>query len=278
MSTWKATDGHCEIAVAADTAEEAAQEYVDGGDWGDNTITQWIDVMVWREEEHPCECSYCDAVATEHDAAGNPACAEHAEPHDDGVVLDPLSVVETVDEETVTVTLDPDEPDCSGDEHEWAAPYKLVRGIRENPGVWGHGGGVIINEVCLRCGCARVTDTWAQDPATGVQGLRSVAYYEVGDEDYPSDVTPPLEYLERRDVGDLEQLSIASGDGWSVFLAKSPLHDDRWAVVVEHDGEDPDVTWVDTEAAASKEAADVASDLKEAEEADAVASREVDED
>ena len=193
MSTWKATDGHCEIDVTADSAEEAAAEYVASGDWGDPSRTAWVDVTVWRVVRQTVECYYCAACATTHDKDGAPACAACGPQTPEGVELEPLEIDVIVDEELVTVTLDPDEPDCSGDEHEWAAPYKLVGGIRENPGVWGHGGGVIINEVCLSCGCARVTDTWAQDPATGVQGLRSVAYYEVGDEDYPSDVTPPDE-------------------------------------------------------------------------------------
>lgn len=79
--------------------------------------------------------------------------------------------------ETVTVQIDPPEPDCidSGD-HDWQSPMELVGGIKENPGVWGHGGGVIIHEACIRCGCGRSTDTWAQNPSTGEQGLTSVSY------------------------------------------------------------------------------------------------------
>jgi hypothetical protein len=37
----------------------------------------------------------------------------------------------------------------------------------------------------LWCGCARITDTWAQDPETGEQGLHEVRYepdrYDAGD-------------------------------------------------------------------------------------------------
>lgn len=79
--------------------------------------------------------------------------------------------------ETVTVEIDPEEPECEGDDdHDWQSPIELVGGIRENPGVFGHGGGVIITEACVRCGCARITDTWAQRRDTGEQGLRSVQY------------------------------------------------------------------------------------------------------
>ncbi len=79
-----------------------------------------------------------------------------------------------------TVQSDEDEPDCSGDDgvHDWQSPIELVGGIKENPGVWGNGGGVIITEVCMCCGCKRVTDTWAQRPDTGEQGLTSVSYEE----------------------------------------------------------------------------------------------------
>lgn len=75
-----------------------------------------------------------------------------------------------------TVALDPEEPECVDDEHDWQAPVEIVGGCEPNPGVWGNGGGVIITEVCARCGWYCVTDTWAQDPETGEQGLTSVRY------------------------------------------------------------------------------------------------------
>lgn len=69
------------------------------------------------------------------------------------------------------------EPDChDGAEHDWQSPHEIVGGDKKSPGVWGHGGGVVIVECCLRCGCARRTDTWAQDPITGQQGVESVTY------------------------------------------------------------------------------------------------------
>ena len=75
------------------------------------------------------------------------------------------------------VTLDPPEPDCVDDkEHDWQSPVAIVGGIRENPGVWGNGGGALIVECCMHCGCSRTTDTWAQDPSTGEQGLTAVRY------------------------------------------------------------------------------------------------------
>lgn len=78
--------------------------------------------------------------------------------------------------ETSTITLDADEPECSESEHDWQSPYDLLGGLKENPGVWGNGGGVVIKEVCMHCGCMRVTNTWAQRPDNGQQGLRSVSH------------------------------------------------------------------------------------------------------
>lgn len=64
-------------------------------------------------------------------------------------------------------------------EHEWCSPFAVVGGIKENPGVQGHGGGVIITEVCRHCGTYRTTDTWA----TGHDGrpTTTVTYREADD-------------------------------------------------------------------------------------------------
>lgn len=77
----------------------------------------------------------------------------------------------------VTIAIDPDEPDCvRGHAHDWRSPYSVLGGLRENPGVHGHGGGVIIREVCQHCAAYRSTDTWAQRGDTGEQGLTSIHY------------------------------------------------------------------------------------------------------
>jgi hypothetical protein len=138
MRTYHCDDGNAELEIEAESPESAAQEYVDEGDWGSADSTMWINVRVWEED-------------------------------DDGL--------ETKNHGWIMITIDPDEPDCTHDDgHDWQSPYDIVGGIKENSGVWGHGGGVIIEEVCMYCGCARETDTWAQDSDTGVQGLRSVKY------------------------------------------------------------------------------------------------------
>lgn len=80
--------------------------------------------------------------------------------------------------ETVTIAIDPPAPRCEDRtrNHKWAAPFEIVGGISENPGVWGHGGGVLIEEVCTRCGCGRTIDTWATRMDNGEQGLTSTRY------------------------------------------------------------------------------------------------------
>lgn len=141
-----ADDGNCEVEYAdAESAAEAAQDYVDGGVWDDVDSTSWIHVYAWRR----------------------------------GYVLDEDGdlVQLTIDREAHTIEIEPDEPECvDSDGHDWQSPYDVLGGIPENPGVWGNGGGVIIREVCAHCGRYRETDTWAQDPSTGEQGLTSVRY------------------------------------------------------------------------------------------------------
>ncbi len=81
------------------------------------------------------------------------------------------------EEGVTTVTLEPKEPKCTRrDGHEWSSAIELVGGIKENPGVWGSGGGVKIHRACIHCALGRTTDTWAQNPVTGEQGLESVTY------------------------------------------------------------------------------------------------------
>jgi hypothetical protein len=77
-------------------------------------------------------------------------------------------ILERYNFESHKVTLDPDEPDCvEGEEHEWI-----------NERVMGSGGGVLHGDRCKHCGLIRITDSWAQDPEDGEQGLDSVEYRE----------------------------------------------------------------------------------------------------
>lgn len=77
-----------------------------------------------------------------------------------------------------TVQVDPPAPKCipRGRKHTWESPIEVLGGLKENPGVWGHGAGVIRTEVCRHCGAYRKSDSWAQRMDTGEQGLNSVEY------------------------------------------------------------------------------------------------------
>lgn len=138
---WHADDGNAEIIEDHDSGRDAAQAYVDRGEWGDNDETSWVTVHVWLE-----------GIDTDGDTV-------------------------RVSEDSHKIAIEPDEPKCIGDEeHDWHSPYEIVGGCKENPGVWGSGGGVCIQEVCTICGCGKITDTWAHDPSDGEQGLTSVSY------------------------------------------------------------------------------------------------------
>lgn len=80
--------------------------------------------------------------------------------------------------ETRTFRMEPPAPPCAdGHAHEWSDDHDLVGGLAENPGVWGHGGGVRIHTACIHCGCGKVVDTWATDPLTGEQGLQALEFH-----------------------------------------------------------------------------------------------------
>ena len=80
------------------------------------------------------------------------------------------------------ITIEPEEPECAdGHGHSWAAPFSLLGGLEENPGVCGHGGGVIIRRVCRHCGCYKVVDTGATNPSDGTP-MESVTYEEANDD------------------------------------------------------------------------------------------------
>jgi hypothetical protein len=139
------TDGYGgELELEADSAHAAAEKFCEDWDTSGRRDTIWVDV-------------YVTPIG------------------DDG---EPVA-----EREGHTITIDPEEPACAcGRDHEWESPYEILGGLKENPGVQGNGGGVVITEVCANCGTYRITDTWAQRPDTGEQGLvESVEYVEADD-------------------------------------------------------------------------------------------------
>lgn len=126
---------------------------------------------------------------------------------------------ETKEESSAKVTLEPEEPACSDERgHDWQSPYEILGGLKENPGVFGHGGGVIIRECCMRCGCGRTTDTWAQRPDTGEQGLRSVRY-EPGEysEEIGEVSSCPDELVVIETMPDCHRASHRAAGNWGVY-------------------------------------------------------------
>lgn len=84
-------------------------------------------------------------------------------------------------EEKITVQVDPPEPRCVADAHDWRGEYDVVGGLKENPGVFGNEGGVEILRVCIHCNILRVVNTWAQRPDTGQQGFTTTIYRDPSD-------------------------------------------------------------------------------------------------
>lgn len=90
---------------------------------------------------------------------------------------------ECEDSVSVVVEIDPEEPACADSrDHDWQAPHELLGGLRDNPGVFGHGGGTIIKRVCAHCGAYRIYDSSAQDPCDGSQGHEATEYREADEE------------------------------------------------------------------------------------------------
>lgn len=132
----------------------------------------------------------------------------------------------------------PKEPRCvDAKDHEWESPHDLLGGLEDNPGVFGKGGGVIIERVCVRCGCSKVEDTWAQDRETGEQGLYSISYRE----------GKFAKQIEKKFL----DLAIENLDAFKFDYMYAFSFDDEWYLAIDsdlveyglalHNGENPDV-------------------------------------
>lgn len=90
-----------------------------------------------------------------------------------------VSVQAGEETEIIDVELHPAEPKCvKGQPHDWKAPYSVVGGLPESPGVFGNGPGITYTEVCRHCAAYRRGDTFATNPETGERGFRSITYDE----------------------------------------------------------------------------------------------------
>lgn len=145
-------DEYVSEAIEADSreaAEHIAESFWRDGDWDVSTGCVWVEYHL-------------------------------AESDEDGEAKDGT-------DDRYTITIEQPEPECTDEEsgHDWQSPHSIVGGIESNPGVWGNGGGVIINECCMKCGCQKKTNTWAQNPADGTQG-HTVTSYSEGEYELPT--------------------------------------------------------------------------------------------
>lgn len=192
LDTWHADDGNAAIECGATSGCEAAQEYVDGGSWGDDGETSWVTVYVWR-------------VALRLD---------------DGEIRE-----ERVDEDRHKIAIETTEPECVESEHDWRSPYSVLGGLRENPGVRGHGGGVFITQVCRHCGRYLITDTWAQDMTDGVQGLTSTRYEDADDDSQQWVAREDAEVIGEA-VSDWGEIRVSAG-GYLILTVSASDDDDE---------------------------------------------------
>lgn len=118
----------------------------------------------YNDGENPETFTGTEAEARARAAQGLQDWADNISPVDSTVWLSARLEDETRIT-SVDLTVEPTEPACTEDEHDW-----------EQVGLAGSGGGVIITEECRHCEVRRIEDTWAQDPATGEQGLTSIRY------------------------------------------------------------------------------------------------------
>lgn len=156
MAKYRVQDDHCGDDFEAEDDDAAlayGEEWLRGGDW-DRRQTLFLEAEVLQLTE-------------------------------DGEFRDTLG--------HVRVTLPPSEPPCVAGSHAWCSPHSLLGGLKESPGVFGHGGGVRIKEVCKHCGTCRLTDTWATHPSDGTQGHETVEYFPPGERE--------LEWVQKQQEG-----------------------------------------------------------------------------
>jgi hypothetical protein len=121
------------------------------------------------------------------------------------------------------------EPDClEGEDHDWQAPHDLVGGCESNPGVHVWGGEGVAEEVCMHCGCAKLTYWTREGTAPGEDPVESV-YYKPGaysDEVMArraarrKDIMALLRVAGRLDIDPYEYAALAeTGDPESVWVA-----------------------------------------------------------
>ncbi len=140
MPLYHCDDGSsCSSTFEADSWDEAmdtAADYMSEGEYNaDEYGTQRIDYTVYQL---PADMK-----------------AETGTDHHIG-----LDVLAGCEEQTATHVQQPTEPDCPHGSHEFVADVEHEGGLKENPGVFGHGGSVVCESHCKHCGLPRTDDSW----------------------------------------------------------------------------------------------------------------------
>lgn len=137
---WTADDGNAEVKYSsAESAREACEEYVSGGDWGDDggsvRVSAWRTMYVYRGTD--------DRVTVER---------EEEESHDIDVPTDHAALIR--DAARIDGYESADVCGVDPDDHDWTSEGE--GGLDENPGVWSIGGtAIVVREHCRRCGLHR---------------------------------------------------------------------------------------------------------------------------
>lgn len=175
-------------AITIDQARARAQTLARAGDWGLDTNGEL------RKSAH------IEVDVIEY------ALPEGARPEDFDCVGGEYAPegLDEIRRETVSVVIEPEPPGCIANTHDFVAPVEVVGGMEENPGVQGHGGGVIVRTVCRHCGLYRIEDTW--DQTQGPEPVESVRYESADDAAlrWIGRTQPMLIHLDADDEGDRE--------------------------------------------------------------------------
>lgn len=82
-----------------------------------------------------------------------------------------------------TGIIGPPIPDGISNDTEWKSPHHIVGGLKENPGVFGSGGGVVITEIDPATGVTRTTHTWDQGWTGTGEPVETERYTKLEDSD-----------------------------------------------------------------------------------------------
>ena len=160
MKKYRVTDGNGDAEIEANSAKEAAQNFVNDGGWGEIVQTIWINVNVTPIIPQPNEKEIRELVGNDREidmewddskilVIPSPIGSEEENtiPFTDSEITKikekyPNSFLDSgncliIDfdnvrefEENFTITLDPEEPECDENEHTWESPFSVVGGIK----------------------------------------------------------------------------------------------------------------------------------------------------